>query len=98
MQIWLIVATVLLSIATVAGILPALMSPMMFDAPGSMENRAIVTSAICVATFPIVCAVAIGLLWLLYTHQQYSAARIASLLPLINLTVGSIALFLWSKS
>ncbi|MFQ4139851.1 hypothetical protein PGN35_026410 [Nodosilinea sp. PGN35] len=95
----LFIATVLLVVGAIAGFLPALMTPMMFDAPGALENPATVTLALSIATFPIVCVVALLLSWLVFLlpvfanlPYHYSLACGLTALPLINLAVATAAL------
>lgn len=47
--------SVLWILAGVAGLIPALFSVMLFDAPGSESNPATIALALAVATFPFVC-------------------------------------------
>jgi hypothetical protein len=95
----LLIATVILILAAVVGALPAMMTPMMFDSPGSLESPATVTLAISVATFPLVCILAVLLSWLVFTlpvfadlpHRYLWACGLMTL-PLINVAVGGLAL------
>lgn len=97
MFLW--IATVIWVAAAIIGLLPALMSPMMFDAPGSLENRATVALALSVATFPVVCILAVLLGWLVFAlpaladlpYHYYWACGLM-LLPLLNVVVGGLAL------
>ncbi|MBD2258048.1 hypothetical protein [Pseudanabaena sp. FACHB-2040] len=96
---FLSIATAVLIAAAVIGVFPAVMTPMMFDAPGSMENPATVTLAIGVATFPIVCVLAVVLSWtvallpvLAQFPQHYSWACALTGLPLVNVVVAGLAL------
>lgn len=97
--VFLFVATVIWIAGAVIGLLPALMTPMMFDAPGSLENPVTVTLALSIATFPVVCAVAVLLSWLVFglpalahfPHRYLWACALISL-PLINVAIGGLAL------
>lgn len=95
----LFIATVLLIIGAIAGFLPALMTPMMFDDPRALESPATVTLALSIATFPIVCTVALLLSWLVFllpvlAHlpYRYTLACGLTALPLINLSIAGLAL------
>ncbi|HEY9764065.1 MAG TPA: hypothetical protein V6D07_16150 [Trichocoleus sp.] len=97
--IFLFVATVILVIGAVVGVFPAVMTPMMFDSPGSLENPATVIFALSVATFPIVCILAVILSWLTALlpimarfPQHYTWACTLTGLPLINVVIGGLAL------
>jgi Sec-independent protein secretion pathway component TatC len=96
---FLFIATVIWIVGAVVGLLPALMTPMMFDAPGSLENSATVTLAISIATFPVVCIVAVLLSWLVFAlpllahlPHRYVWACALTALPLINVSTGGLAL------
>lgn len=96
---FLFVATVILVVGAVVGFLPAVMTPMMFDAPGSLENPATVILALSVATFPITCILAVLLSWLMALlplmarfPQHYTWACTLTGLPLINIAIGGLAL------
>ena len=95
----LVIATVILMIAAVVGALPAMMTPMMFDSPGSLESPATVTLALSVATFPLVCILAVLLSWLVFSlpvfatipHRYLWACGLTAL-PLINVAIAGLAL------
>lgn len=77
----LVITTLLSTAAGIVGLLPALMSPMLFDAPGSThkaENVALFFGAL---TFPLTCLVAIVLSWLLYRSQKFAVACCVAFLP-----------------
>ncbi|MGB3200656.1 MAG: hypothetical protein WBA99_07130 [Nodosilinea sp.] len=99
MLIVLWVVTVIWTAAAVIGLMPALMSPMMFDAPGSLENPATVALALSVATFPVVCILAVLAGWLVFAlpalaHLPYRYHWVCGLLalPLLNVVIGGLAL------
>lgn len=95
----LFIATVLLIVGAIAGFLPAIMTPMMFDDPKALESPATVTLALSIATFPIVCMVAVLLSWLVFLlpvfanlPYRYILACGLTALPLINLSIAGLAL------
>lgn len=95
----MLIATVLLIAGAIVGALPTLMTPMMFDDPKALESPATVTLAISVATFPIVCLVALALSWLVFAlpalahfPYRYTWACGLTALPLINVSIGGLAL------
>lgn len=82
--------SVLWILAGVAGLMPALFSVMLFDAPGSESNPATIALALAVATFPFVCLGA--------AVQSLRSASADSggdyrllFLPLLNIVVAAIA-------
>jgi hypothetical protein len=91
-RIYLIVATVLLLIASVVGFAPAMMSPMMFDSPESQENVATNLFFWSIFSFPAVCLLAIPLAWIVHAFRKHRLAIFCTLLPLVNLVIGSLAL------
>ncbi|HSM82914.1 MAG TPA: hypothetical protein VLS96_14585 [Nodosilinea sp.] len=95
----LMVATVLLVIGAVVGLLPAIMTPMMFDDPKALESPVTITLAISIATFPVVCAVAVLLSWLVFLlpvfaslPYRHTLALGLTALPLINLSIAAASL------
>ena len=85
-----IIVTVIWGLLLLPGLLGALLSPMMFDAPGSMQNPAAYINALIIVSFPCLCIVsiiAIWVLWLSYkrrpTRFRSNAQIVAALLPLI---------------
>jgi hypothetical protein len=87
-----VTVTVLLGILGLAGCLPAMFTPMMFDAPGSERNPATLILALSVATWPLSCLVAIGLSW--GFKKRVNVSLLLLLLPLLNIVGGCVALFL----
>jgi hypothetical protein len=83
------IATAVCLLVGLGGFLPAMMSPMMFDSPGSTSNPVTIGLAISVAVFPLFCLAAAALPWLL---RHWSLAKWVFLLPLVDLGV-IIALF-----
>lgn len=97
--IFLFIATVILILGAVVGALPALMTPMMFDDPRALESPATITLALSIATFPLVCVVAVLLSWLVFTlpifaqvPHRYRWACGLTALPLLNVAIGGLAL------
>lgn len=91
-RVWLIVATVFFGIAGLFSLPLVMMSPMMFDAPGSERNPAIVIFFWCLISFPVICGLSIFLSWIWYKRERFQAARLVSLAPLLSLIVGATAL------
>jgi len=89
---WLIAATVLFAIGGLLSLLPAMMSGMMFDAPGSERNPATIAIFVSVISFPVVCVLSILVSWILYRCGRLEAALLASAAPLVNLLILAVAL------
>lgn len=91
-RIFLIVATCLWVLAGFAGVVPAMFSAMMFDAPGPSENPATLTLFWSTFTFPLVCLVAVALGWILHLRGKQLPAVLAALAPLLSIAIGTLAL------
>ena len=91
---FLLISTILFSLGGILGILPALTSFFLFDAPGSEKNPATIVLFVSALTLPLVCVIAVSAAWILYARKWFAAACWVSLLPLVNLVGGGGAL-LW---
>jgi small-conductance mechanosensitive channel len=78
------IATALCVLLGLGGILPAMMSPMMFDSPGSTSNPITIGLAISVALFPLVCLAAALLPWIV---RHWRLAKWVFLLPLVDIGI-----------
>lgn len=94
MRIWFLIATLLYMLLGVLGAGFAMMSPMMFDAPGSTENQLLWTLFWTVISFPVSCLIAIIGMWVLHLISWPRAALVASVLPLLHGVVFAIVLSL----
>jgi ABC-type Fe3+ transport system permease subunit len=95
-RIWLIIESILAVPAVLAGGFMAIMSPMMFDAPGSTDNPAILALFFSVIAFPLACIVGVLAGWIAFARKRDRLALWLSLLPLIPLVTGVIAAIGWS--
>jgi uncharacterized membrane protein YoaT (DUF817 family) len=84
---FLIVATVVWGSTGLLSISPVMMSPMMFDAPGSYENRTLRRLVASLVSFPVTCAIAITAAWMLHAWVDPTAAVAATALPLLSILV-----------
>lgn len=83
-----LVATIVWGFLLLPGLVGAALSVMFFDAPGSINNPAAWTNALIVASFPVLCLVAIAGSWMVWSmhrgrprpHFPY-AALVFALLP-----------------
>lgn len=83
------VATVLwLAASLVVGVM-VMFLPMIFDAPGSMEQPGTVTFAASVALFPPICWLAIVLAWVFFALHRPVASLLSTGLPLLPLAVAA---------
>jgi hypothetical protein len=86
---WLIL-TALWALAGLAAVVPAMMTPMMFDAPGSERNPVAIGLAISVAVFPLICLSSAVLPWL-FRRRRFAAMFF--LLPVANLALIAAIVF-----
>ncbi|HLX26792.1 MAG TPA: hypothetical protein VKR05_07340 [Candidatus Cybelea sp.] len=85
-----VAATAVWGVLLFPGLLGAALSPMFFDAPGSMNNPAAWANALIVASFPVLCLIAIAGSWIVWSvhrgrprrHPPYAAIAFA-LLPVL---------------
>jgi len=79
-----IVVTAVWGVLLLPGLLGAALSPMFFDAPGSMDNPAAWINALIVVSFPILCLLSIAGTWMVWRLRAPGPAQIVTAcLPLI---------------
>ena len=79
----LILSTVLGLAASVPGCGAALMAPMMFDAPGSLESRPTVALALLVVSFPALAVLCPMAAWIAFAFARNRLARTMMLVPVL---------------
>jgi hypothetical protein len=90
-----IVATAIWGVLLFPGLVGAALSPMFFDAPGSMNNPAAWINAMIIVSFPLLCLISIAGTWIAWSlrkrasvHAPY-AVLVLALLP--ALPIGYVA-------
>jgi len=83
----LIVTSIFFALAIIPGIYIAMMSVMLFDAPGSEKNPAVLAFFYTVVSFPILCGVSFTS-WIFFILKLYKTSVVVSLLPLLSLLAG----------
>jgi small-conductance mechanosensitive channel len=78
------IATAVWLLLGLGAILPAMMSPMMFDSPGSTSSPITIGLALSIALLPLLCLAAAALPWIL---RHWSSAKWIFLLPLVDIGV-----------
>jgi len=73
-----IVVTIVWGVLLLPGLLGAALSPMFFDAPGSMDNPAAWMNALVVVSFPVLCLLSIGASWLVWAVGKSGSTRPSS--------------------
>jgi hypothetical protein len=89
---WVIIETILAVVAVPLGGFMAMMSVMMFDAPGSTENPAVILLFSSVVGFPLACIVAVIAAWIAIARARDRGALWLSLLPVLPIVSGVVAL------
>lgn len=87
--LYIAVPTYIFSFVTILSIPAIMMSPMMFDAPGSSENVFILCCFYSLLTFPIVSIASTIIALVKYSHKRYKDAVIVCYLPLLNIIIFS---------
>ena len=67
--IWIVASVCLIGLALVS-LMPVMMVPMLFDAPGSESSPLTIGMALLVAAFPLFCLLGAGLPWLLRRRKR----------------------------
>jgi|GEM_PF-1670341 hypothetical protein len=88
-----VLVTAIWGLLFLPGLLGAALSPMFFDAPGSMNHPAAWMNALIVVSFPCLCILSIAGSWIVWAWRRrhptrfFTGAQIAvALLPLIPVT------------
>lgn len=76
------VVTIVWGLALFPGAAFAMMSPMMFDAPGSEKSHYVWMLFYCVLSFPVLCVVSIVASWIVFGRMSGSETALARVLPI----------------
>jgi hypothetical protein len=94
-----VTVTAVWGVLLLPGLLGAALSPMFFDAPGSVDNPAAWLNALIVVSFPVLCLLSIGGSWLVWSARRRSPARTtryaaiaAAALPLLPIGYFAVAM------
>lgn len=90
--ITLIISTILSLLLIIPGVYAAMMSVMLFDAPGSTENPSVVLFFYSLVSFPVMCGLS-NVSWIFYTLKLYKTAMVVSLSPLLSILTIMIMFF-----
>lgn len=91
---WLIITTILLLAGGAFGIVLAMSSFFLFDAPGSDKNPATILLFISALTSPVMCGLALVSSWIAYGLKFFRTAVCLAFAPVLNIIGGGVAL-LW---
>lgn len=84
-----LVATIVWGVSFFPGLLGAALSPMFFDAPGSMNNPAAIANALIVVSFPVLCIISIAGSWLVWSVRKRPSAPSR---PVAQIAIASLPL------
>ena len=86
------VTTAVLCLVGFGGLVLALTSFFLFDAPGSEKNPATILLFVCALTLPVTSMLSIAVPWICYARKHYRAACLIAFVPVLNLAGGAGAL------
>lgn len=96
-----ILASAIWGVLLLPGLIGALLSPMMFDAPGSVNNPVAWINALVIVSFPCLCIGSIAAVWIVYARHKRHATRatlagqlVAAALPLLPILYFVVALII----
>jgi NADH:ubiquinone oxidoreductase subunit 6 (subunit J) len=78
---------IILLIILIPSIFGAIMSPMMFDAPGSEKSKKTWTLVYCLAALPVLIIVTQIVSWIAYSNQNYDLALKINVLPALDILI-----------
>ena len=87
--LWITTTLLWLGVAMVSGF-AVLFLPMLFDAPGSQDNRGLQAMAVCIAAMPVLFLMAATMPWI-YKHKRYAGWLF--LLPFLGILAIFLAFF-----
>lgn len=90
-RLLLIIATSLFGLLLIPSLIMCMISPMLFDAPGSENNIFTWMLLLSVLSFPVLTITSIVLSWIFYSNKNYKVAVYCATTPLL-----SVALFILS--
>jgi hypothetical protein len=94
LRVWLIIESILAVPAIAVGGMMAIMSPMMFDAPGSDSNPPVILLFVSTLSFPLVCLASVIAAWVAFGLRRNRGAFWLSLAPLLPVLSG-VAAIVW---
>ena len=91
-KIYLIVASIIFGILILPSLPMIIMSPMMFDSPGSENSIPTITLVISLVAYPFVTVFSIAVSWIAFVKRRHLFAIIAASLPILNILIGIAAI------
>ncbi|MCK8521995.1 hypothetical protein M0D21_10480 [Aquimarina sp. D1M17] len=90
-RIYLIVTSILFGILILPSLPMIMMSPMMFDSPGSEDSTPTIILVLSLVAYPVVTVFGIVVGWILFAKQKHFLSIIFATLPLLNILVGILS-------
>lgn len=87
MKSTVIIINIIFLIILIPSIFGAMMSPMMFDAPGSEKSRKTWTLFWCMVALPISIIITQIISWIAYSNQNYDLALRINALPAFDILI-----------
>ncbi len=91
-QIYLIVSSIIFGILILPSLPMIMMSPMMFDSPGSEDSIPTIVLVLSIVAYPFVTCVGIITAWILFAKRKHFLAIIFSCFPILNIIVGIVSI------
>ncbi len=85
MKSTVLTVNIILLIILIPSILGAVMSPMMFDAPGSEKSKKTWTLVCALAALPLLIIIAQIISWIAFSNQNYDLALKINALPAVDI-------------
>lgn len=85
MKSTVLITNIILLVILIPTIFAAVMSPMMFDAPGSEKSPKTWTLFYCMISLPILIIIAQIVSWIAYSNQNYDLALKITALPALDI-------------
>ena len=82
-----LIINIILLFILIPSIFGAIMSPMMFDAPGSEKSKKTWTLFYCMIALPISIIIAQIISWIAYSNQNYDLALKINALPALDVLI-----------
>ncbi len=90
-RIFLIVASILFGILILPSLPMIMMSPMMFDSPGSEDSTSTIILVLSLVAYPVITVFGIVVGWILFAKQKYLFSIVFATLPLLNILIGILS-------
>lgn len=97
MKTTIIIVNIILLVILIPSIFGAMMSPMMFDAPGSEKSTKTWILFSCMAALPILIIIAQIISWIAFNNQNYNLAFKINALPALDILIIGFMLLIISN-